>query len=64
VVGQLAGHTLKSLTSAVRELVEPHVFFEALGIRYTGPIDGHDLEQVERAMVRLRRGTVQWCCIY
>lgn len=49
-VGQLAGHTLRSLTSAVRELIEPHVFFEALGIRYTGPIDGHDIEQVERAL--------------
>lgn len=49
-VGPLAGQTLKSLTSAVRELVEPHVFFEALGIRYTGPIDGHDIEQVERAL--------------
>ena len=49
-VGPLAGQTLRSLTSAVRELVEPHVFFEALGIRYTGPIDGHDIEQVERAL--------------
>ncbi|HUY07681.1 MAG TPA: 1-deoxy-D-xylulose-5-phosphate synthase [Acidimicrobiales bacterium] len=49
-VGPLAGQTLRSLTSAVRELVEPHVFFEALGIRYTGPIDGHDIEQVERSL--------------
>lgn len=49
-VGPLAGQTLRSLTSAVRELVEPHVFFEALGIRYTGPIDGHDIEQLERAL--------------
>lgn len=49
-VGPLAGQTLRSLTSALRELVEPHVFFEALGIRYTGPVDGHDIEQVERAL--------------
>ncbi len=49
-VGQLAGQTLRTLTSAIRELVEPHVFFEALGIRYTGPIDGHDIELVERAL--------------
>ena len=49
-VGSLAGQTLRSLTSAVRDLIEPHVFFEALGIRYTGPIDGHDIEQMERAL--------------
>jgi 1-deoxy-D-xylulose-5-phosphate synthase len=31
---------------------EPHVFFEALGVRYTGPLDGHDLSQVEQALRR------------
>ncbi len=27
----------------------PHVFFEALGVRYAGPIDGHDIAQMEQA---------------
>ncbi len=31
---------------------EPHVFFEALGVRYTGPLDGHDIGQVEQALRR------------
>jgi 1-deoxy-D-xylulose-5-phosphate synthase len=51
-VGQLAGHSIRSMTAAVRELVEPHVFFEALGVRYTGPIDGHDVGAVEQALKR------------
>ena len=51
-VGTLAGHSIRSLTAAVRELVEPHVFFEALGIRYLGPIDGHDVAVVEQALRR------------
>jgi 1-deoxy-D-xylulose-5-phosphate synthase len=51
-VGQLAGQSLKSLTSALRELVEPHVFFEALGIRYLGPIDGHDIGSLEHALAK------------
>ncbi|HWE68739.1 MAG TPA: transketolase C-terminal domain-containing protein, partial [Acidimicrobiales bacterium] len=38
-------------TSAVREVVTPHTFFEALGIRYAGPIDGHDIAEVEQALV-------------
>ncbi len=51
-VGTLAGQSLRSLTAAIRELVEPHVFFEALGIRYAGPIDGHDIGAVEQALKR------------
>lgn len=51
-LGPLAGHSLRTLTSALRELVEPHVFFEALGIRYTGPIDGHDVAVLEHALAR------------
>jgi 1-deoxy-D-xylulose-5-phosphate synthase len=49
-VGAIAGQSLRTLTSALRELVEPHVFFEALGIRYTGPIDGHDIGALEQAL--------------
>ncbi len=54
-VGQLAGQSLRSLTSALRELVEPHVFFEALGIRYLGPIDGHDVAVLEDALAKAAR---------
>ena len=49
-VGTLAGQSLRNVTSALRELIEPHVFFEALGIRYTGPIDGHDIAALEDAL--------------
>ena len=31
-------------------MVTPHTFFEALGIRYAGPIDGHDITGVEQAL--------------
>ncbi len=48
--GNIAGQSLRNLTSALRELIEPHVFFEALGIRYAGPIDGHDIGALEDAL--------------
>jgi 1-deoxy-D-xylulose-5-phosphate synthase len=51
-VGGLAGQSIRSLAAAIRELAEPQVFFEALGIRYTGPIDGHDVGVVEQALKR------------
>ena len=47
--GELAYSSVHSLTSAVREMVAPHTFFEALGVRYAGPIDGHDIEHMEQA---------------
>ena len=41
---------MHGVTSALRELVSPHTFFEALGVRYAGPIDGHDIAAVEQAL--------------
>jgi 1-deoxy-D-xylulose-5-phosphate synthase len=48
-LGPLAYSGVHSLTSALREMVAPHTFFEALGVRYAGPIDGHDVELMEQA---------------
>jgi len=49
-VGELAYSGIHGLTSALREVVTPHTFFEALGIRYVGPIDGHDVLGLEQAL--------------
>jgi 1-deoxy-D-xylulose-5-phosphate synthase len=49
-VGGLAYQSLQGLYSAVREVIEPPAFFEALGVRYVGPIDGHDQLGVEMAL--------------
>jgi 1-deoxy-D-xylulose-5-phosphate synthase len=48
-LGELAYSGVHSVTSALREMVAPHTFFEALGVRYAGPIDGHDIEHMEQA---------------
>jgi 1-deoxy-D-xylulose-5-phosphate synthase len=47
--GPLAYSSVHSFTSALREMVAPHTFFEALGVRYAGPIDGHDIELMGQA---------------
>ncbi|NNN21205.1 MAG: 1-deoxy-D-xylulose-5-phosphate synthase [Acidimicrobiales bacterium] len=54
LMGNVAYSGVHSLTSALRELIEPHVFFEALGVRYIGPLDGHDIPQVEQALEHAR----------
>jgi 1-deoxy-D-xylulose-5-phosphate synthase len=49
-LGTLAMSGWSGLRAAVREVVEPPVFFESLGVRYTGPIDGHDIAGMEHAL--------------
>ena len=49
-VGEQIGRGLKMSKAAVREMWEPPAFFENLGIRYTGPFDGHDIESIEEAL--------------
>ncbi len=48
-VGNLAYSSLQGFYSAIREVIEPPAFFEALGVRYVGPLDGHDIADMERA---------------
>ena len=49
-VGELAYQSIHGITSAFREVVTPHTFFENLGVRYVGPIDGHDIAVLEDAL--------------
>jgi 1-deoxy-D-xylulose-5-phosphate synthase len=51
VVGDLGMRTVKGMKAALREMAdEPHAFFETLGVRYVGPIDGHDIAELEETL--------------
>ncbi len=47
LVGTTLEKGVEAAKAAVRDLWEPAAFFEPLGIRYTGPIDGHDIPALE-----------------
>ncbi|MEZ5320987.1 MAG: 1-deoxy-D-xylulose-5-phosphate synthase [Microthrixaceae bacterium] len=51
LVGEYLERGFFGAKAAVREMFEPTVFFEALGIHYLGPLDGHDIEGLEKALV-------------
>ncbi|MCU1363396.1 MAG: dxs [Acidimicrobiaceae bacterium] len=55
-VGQAAYLGIHGVTSVAREIVTPHAFFENLGVRYVGPIDGHNIEALESAI----RSAAEW----
>jgi 1-deoxy-D-xylulose-5-phosphate synthase len=50
VVGQQAEKGVEAVKAAVREFLQPPSFFEALGVRYVGPVDGHDIHELETAL--------------
>jgi 1-deoxy-D-xylulose-5-phosphate synthase len=50
VVGRQAKRAVDSLKAGVREYLQPTAFFESLGVRYQGPIDGHSIRDLEEAM--------------
>ena len=43
LVGSQAEKGLEAFKAAVREYFQPPAFFETLGVRYVGPVDGHDI---------------------
>ncbi len=47
-----AGEAVKE--SVKQLLLKPGMFFEELGVKYVGPIDGHDIEQVQQAVSRAK----------
>jgi len=50
MVGREVERAIDAAKAAVREMWEPTSFFENLGVRYTGPFDGHDIEGLEDAL--------------
>ncbi|MEQ1700455.1 MAG: 1-deoxy-D-xylulose-5-phosphate synthase [Ilumatobacteraceae bacterium] len=49
-VGPQAEKSVEAFKAAVREFLQPPSFFEALGVRYVGPVDGHDVEALEHSL--------------
>ncbi|MBB2743665.1 UNVERIFIED_ORG: 1-deoxy-D-xylulose-5-phosphate synthase [Microbispora rosea subsp. rosea] len=60
VVGAPLYDTLHGIKKGLKDILTPQVMFEDLGLKYVGPIDGHDEGAVEAALRRARafRGPV------
>nr|WP_315502839.1 1-deoxy-D-xylulose-5-phosphate synthase [Actinomyces oris] len=54
VPGRAAFDALHGLKQGLKDVLVPSAFFEDLGIKYTGPVDGHDITAVEFALTRAR----------
>jgi len=54
VVGPPLYGTLHGMKKGLKDVLQPQVLFEDLGLKYLGPIDGHDEQAMEMAMRRAR----------
>ncbi|HEY9241835.1 MAG TPA: 1-deoxy-D-xylulose-5-phosphate synthase [Streptosporangiaceae bacterium] len=54
VVGGPLYGTLHGMKKGLKDVLQPQVLFEDLGLKYLGPIDGHDEQAVEHALRRAR----------
>ena len=50
VVGMPIYETLHGMKKGIKDIVAPQGMFEDLGLKYLGPIDGHDISAIERAL--------------
>jgi 1-deoxy-D-xylulose-5-phosphate synthase len=54
VVGGPIYDTLHGMKKGIKDIIAPQGMFEDLGLKYIGPIDGHDIEAMEKALLRAK----------
>jgi 1-deoxy-D-xylulose-5-phosphate synthase len=54
VVGSTLYDALHAIKKGLKDVLSPQGMFEDLGMKYIGPVDGHDIEMMESALRRAR----------
>lgn len=54
VIGEVCYQAMHSVKAGIKDAVSPQVMFTDLGLKYVGPIDGHDEHAVENALRHAR----------
>ncbi len=55
VVGAPIYETLHGVKKGIKDIVAPQGMFEDLGLKYLGPIDGHDFVALEKALAQAKQ---------
>ena len=50
VVGQPIFETLHGMKKGIKDIIAPQGMFEDLGLKYLGPVDGHDIDAMENIL--------------
>ena len=64
IVGRTMYRAIMAVKKGLKEALVPQMLFEDLGLKYIGPVDGHDVGAVERALrqaARVERPVIVHC---
>ena len=50
VIGKPFVKIVQRIKRSIKQLIIPKMFFEDIGFRYLGPVDGHNIEELERML--------------
>ncbi|ORB68831.1 1-deoxy-D-xylulose-5-phosphate synthase [Mycolicibacterium tusciae] len=54
IIGEICYQCMHSIKAGIKDALSPQVMFTDLGLKYVGPIDGHDEHAVENALRHAR----------
>ena len=54
VIGRLTVKAVKRIKKSIKQLIIPKMYFEEIGFKYLGPVDGHNLEDLEYILSRAK----------
>src|SRR6201993_988838 len=54
LIGEVAYHFMHSVKAGIKDSLAPQLMFTDLGLKYVGPVDGHDERAVEAALRHAR----------
>jgi 1-deoxy-D-xylulose-5-phosphate synthase len=55
LVGEKAEQAAFRVKESLKQLLQPSTVFDSLGLKYAGPVDGHDVLELERILQRAKR---------
>ena len=53
-LGKIIIKIVRRLKHSIKQLILPNMYFEDIGFKYLGPVDGHDLESLEAMLERAK----------
>ena len=54
VIGRLTVKAVKRIKKSIKQLIIPKMYFEEIGFKYLGPVDGHNIEDLEYILSRAK----------
>ena len=52
--GKIIKKSIHKIKDSIKQLIMPSMFFEGMGIKYIGPIDGHDIEMMNEVLSKAK----------